>query len=940
VRPISLEMEGFTSFRERASIDFSSLNLFAITGPTGAGKTSIIDAMTYALYGCTPRMSEKQIKDVISQGRSSARVLFQFSSGKEQYRIARTGRWNGRSMTTELRLEQRAGADWVPLADSVTKAKPIVEQIIGLDFGEFTKSVVLPQGRFDEFLKGRADERRQILSDLLDLDIYARMMRRANQIADEHKTRVSFIEGLLKTDFAGATPENLERVRAQLTEIEPQLQPIEAQLDRVSKFLPLAHGLRQARADLSASDRELNSIAPKRKAAEEELQLIRKRIQELETKTKGIDSRLKSNTYDSKLHVQLSSSLAKARQLEELLSHYADLDQARRDKGAQLSQAKGEATRLEHLAADATKKFQAAQKDFDKDRKALAKLREKYGSPDAIKSAVENLKQLSKQEKNLAKLRSEFKAAEDEVKRNEKELASAQAEAQCAREEWDRVRAEHDTLIRDHSAEALKPGLRPGEPCPVCEQTVTKLPRSRKHAPLEEAKRRQTEAEKACALVEKRMATLQGRSEPLDHGLKTQKAQIAEATESVRELTEGFRSFAGRKPGPDDESEFLELKKEFEGVQLKADESSHRCEQLRDAGSAAGAMLKDQQYAVGLLEKEISGMDRELGKLQKDCERLGDELGELSNLKKVQAEVKKQEQAQSERERLNAERDKLAEELSLAKDNFAAAHGQLEGLEATRKKVEETIVSLQKKMQKDWEALSAEFTDLKEPAGNRDEAFQLDESARQLQSRRHSLQSDIITLRNQIKTLEEKLERAADMRQELEQHKGKMADARTLAQALHGDEFIAFIQHEAYRRLAADGSVHLETLSSGRYSFAVEKEDFQVIDHWNADEPRPVTTLSGGETFLASLALALGLAEGLSGMSSGHTKFALESLFLDEGFGTLDSETLETVVAGIEGLSAADRLIGIISHIPDLAERMPTRIQVRKSVGGSTIEIS
>ena len=103
---------------------------------------------------------------------------------------------------------------------------------------------------------------------------------------------------------------------------------------------------------------------------------------------------------------------------------------------------------------------------------------------------------------------------------------------------------------------------------------------------------------------------------------------------------------------------------------------------------------------------------------------------------------------------------------------------------------------------------------------------------------------------------------------------------------------------------------------------------------------QPSTTLSGGETFLASLALALALAEGLSGMSSGHTKFALESLFLDEGFGTLDPETLETVVGGIEGLSASNRLIGIISHIPDLAERMPIRIEVRKSVGGSTIQVS
>ena len=129
-------------------------------------------------------------------------------------------------------------------------------------------------------------------------------------------------------------------------------------------------------------------------------------------------------------------------------------------------------------------------------------------------------------------------------------------------------------------------------------------------------------------------------------------------------------------------------------------------------------------------------------------------------------------------------------------------------------------------------------------------------------------------------------------------------------------------------------------MSADRYSFSVEKDEFQVVDHWNASERRPVTTLSGGESFLASLALALALAEGLSGLSSGHTRFALESLFLDEGFGTLDPETLELVVAGIEGLSTNDRLIGIVSHISELAERMPSRIQVGKSVGGSSIEMN
>ncbi len=540
MRPINLEMEGFTSFREKASIDFSNLDLLAITGPTGAGKTSIIDAMTYALYGCTPRMNEKQVVELISQGMSRVTVLFEFSSGKEHYRIARAGRWNGRSMITELRFEQQNEDEWVPLADSVTKAKPIVEQIIGLDFSGFTKSVVLPQGRFDEFLKGRPDERRQILSDLLDLEIYSRMMKRANQIADDHKARGSFIEGLLNSDLAEATPDNLERVRKQLTEIEPQLKPVEAEINRVSKFSPMAHGLRQARAELSKNEGELKAIAPKRKAAEEEFQGIRKRIEDLEQKTKDLNSKLKLNTYDSKLHIRLSGDLDKARQLETLLSHYENLDKTRKERVTQLSKIKGAAKRFEDLSTNARKEFQAAQRDLDGDRKTITKLQEKYGSPDAIKSAIENLKQLSKQGTTLLKLESEFKATQDELKNLEKELASAEVDAKGARETLDRIRVECDTLLRRHSAEDLKPGLRTGEPCPVCEQTVMKLPKSKKHAPLEEAKRRQVEAEKAFSLAEKRVANLQGRSGPLNRGLKTQKAQIAEVVETVEELSGAF----------------------------------------------------------------------------------------------------------------------------------------------------------------------------------------------------------------------------------------------------------------------------------------------------------------------------------------------------------------------------------------------------------------
>jgi exonuclease SbcC len=208
------------------------------------------------------------------------------------------------------------------------------------------------------------------------------------------------------------------------------------------------------------------------------------------------------------------------------------------------------------------------------------------------------------------------------------------------------------------------------------------------------------------------------------------------------------------------------------------------------------------------------------------------------------------------------------------------------------------------------------------------------------QERLDERQREVSRLEQQAEAIKEQMKRAAEMQAEIDEHRKQAATAHDLALMLKGDRFIAFIQQEAYRRLAIDGSSHLNTLSSGRYSFGFEKDEFVVLDHWNADESRPVTTLSGGESFLASLALALSLAEGLSGLSHGHGRFALESLFLDEGFGTLDAETLDVVLQGIESLGVTNRLVGIVSHIPELADRMPTRINVRKAVGGSTIEAS
>jgi exonuclease SbcC len=183
-----------------------------------------------------------------------------------------------------------------------------------------------------------------------------------------------------------------------------------------------------------------------------------------------------------------------------------------------------------------------------------------------------------------------------------------------------------------------------------------------------------------------------------------------------------------------------------------------------------------------------------------------------------------------------------------------------------------------------------------------------------------------------------KLANAASIVEQIGGHRARADVLDALAKELRADRLIAFLQVEALQLLAAAGSERLSTLSAGRYRLEFDEDEFFVVDTWNGEERRSARTLSGGETFLASLALALALSEQVRSLAVTE-KARLDSLFLDEGFGTLDPETLETVVEAIEQLGGDGRMVGLITHVQELAIRLPARVEVEKSPRGSTLRV-
>ncbi|MGH7340107.1 MAG: SbcC/MukB-like Walker B domain-containing protein, partial [Candidatus Rokuibacteriota bacterium] len=189
--------------------------------------------------------------------------------------------------------------------------------------------------------------------------------------------------------------------------------------------------------------------------------------------------------------------------------------------------------------------------------------------------------------------------------------------------------------------------------------------------------------------------------------------------------------------------------------------------------------------------------------------------------------------------------------------------------------------------------------------------------------------------------LQERVAKAVESRSRLAAARTRGEVARELGLLLGANNFQTYLLEGAMKVLTEDGSVHLERVSDGRYRLHYDGLDFQVVDCWNADAVRSVKTLSGGETFLTSLALALALAERLADLGAGaYGHEALESLFIDEGFGALDTEeTLDQVIQALEALQTNHRVLGVVTHLTQLAERMPAHIRVKKAPEGSWIEV-
>lgn len=1012
MRPVRLEIQGFTCYREKQEIDFRRLGLFAIAGPTGAGKSSILDAIAFALYGKIPRMGSQNLDEFISLGAARASVLFEFDVKNERFRVVRT---MPRSGPKKVQLELISNGLKRPLADTVGDVNAHLHQLLGLEYEAFIQSVLLPQGEFSRFLKSKPHEQRQILRELLRLGIYERMRERAFALAKDLANAINRDRELLNGFYAQATPHNVLKAELELEDLKKRCEIATRHRDECREVLTTMRAqwklveecqLRQTRLqklgeDQARIDQLMQAIERAKRAAEVApvLKQAAARFESCQTAEQALKALEREMMSATKEMQDLDQKMAEVQQRADTLpakrSRAIDLSaiqpiaQERQSLSTRAEQARLELAECEKAIKDGKARLERTEPAVVRSREKvdlLGQERKQIGYDAATHAIFKNTQRLaydlSEARRQVASLNPE--AVQATVRSADAELKSAQAKTQTAQAEYakeeEQARAAQlylEAVQEKNKAASLRANLMPGCTCPVCEQQVRIVPPAELPTDLANAKSAAAKSKKTCDAAREQLEKAREvltRSEANFDNVRKNATTWEEQGARYRNRVDDFSAslIVAIKPfdcpggvSPDEfvEQELARLEilhsawqsigeklngahlefskavseRDVAKIALQTDEKT----KLRLKGEITDAERKLADYDVRIRAVSSADPEKDLKALQKDIADIEKQYGDVSKRRDTAREHahKLELKVSSMRAQVHAaerERDEsqISARKALREANFAdPAEVDQAGMNTNAIVAEEKRIAAFEEEVRQTRARVRELGD--ELAGvnlKETDVQQANERAESGEAEVSRLERNFGSKSKELERLKSDTENAEALRREHEQRRSRHSLLNQLSKDLRGDSFQQYLLEGSFRRLVAGASNRLRELNE-RYELAFIDGNFAVIDHDHGSLSRLADTLSGGETFLVSLALALELSEQVQ-QAAGAVR--LDSLFIDEGFGTLDPETLETVADAIEGLSNTNRMVGVITHVAELHRRLP-RIEVRPTPSGSTI---
>ncbi|MGJ9426301.1 AAA family ATPase [Nesterenkonia halotolerans] len=1018
-----LTLHAFGPFAGTERVDFDRLGadgLFLLRGRTGAGKTSILDAVTFALYGDVPGQRDRtRLKSTHAGAESEPFVELEFTQAGQRCRIWRSpqhGRPQKRDPSRVREVGQRVtlhldqAGEWQPYSSGIQAANDEIQRLLGLDLHQFTKVILLPQGSFAQFLHASSKDKQELLERLFDTERFTLLERHLRDRAreSEHQLKETSAKIELHTEnlrqaAQGMLPEGSdESDTAELADLSQDELP-----ERVSEAVRRRRLLLAASADAStetaqqAQDQD-SELRERDEALSRYAEHAVRRTEHQKQAASIAEKRGELKRHEAAKQVQewfgaaqeavrehagaVERAESGARSAARELQEFAEL-QPEDISTVELLDVLGH-PRLELAAAAAEElltlraRLTGPEAAEHERRHGLLRTRQAESqrvADQARTEAEEHAKELerlaaSRQEKqNRLRDPDVLEAARDEARATCDELV-AREEAQRSRDRlqsrielWgSRVTEREDEHRRLESAhrERLQRYLRdvavqlagelePGHPCLVCGSTSHPDPATDSDTSVTREHVEQSQAQLQTARDAVNEARIEQRSMADQHqdllaGLG-EHAQVS--------VTETERSLEHARLALQEAEEQRRLQR---SLREQLDQDTAREHEMRQQHAQALHTSQRSGEAAAQHAAEITALESTLRKLRGSYESVA---LRLAALEKTQVAVKAAQKQIEEAQLQQAHRDRARQ--AAEQQLQASAFADSTELEAARLSAEElhehrAAVDAWDELERELEYESVQ--EIVQDGSRRHEAGEQRPDAEQLATAAQRKQ----TAAAHAQTAAAALVRFDAQREALEEHADKLEQAQhqrdtvlveqrrraDLAATINGAgaenglkmTLTTYVLAARLERVAEAATRHLATMSEQRYRLmhsddaagrGLQGLDLKVHDE-HSDVERSTASLSGGETFMASLAMALGLAEVVQAESGG---IGMESLFIDEGFGSLDEDSLEHVMSALHRLQGEGRRVGLVSHVSEMHRAIPTQLRVLRHRNGSTTEM-
>lgn len=907
MRPLKITMSAFGPYAGEVTLDMQKLGksgIYLITGDTGAGKTTIFDAISYALYGeASGNYRENTtLRSKYASADTPTFVELEFEYNNEIYKINRNPEYPRPNKRGEGFTKQSANAELVmPDGSVITKIKEVsakVEEIIGINKNQFSQIAMIAQGDFRKLLNCETNERSKIFRKIFKTEPYHNIEIKLSSLFNElrrnrekEKSGIEQYINQLKCNENDTLSLELERAKSgdvliedviklageiinkdtlEYTKTQKNIESINEEIEKINSNIKLYENQEATKKAYAKASAKLEEFKTKRNDCEKAYKSAEAQRERLDDLTRKINL--------------INSKMPKYDELKSLENSINERTQSFEKSNNSLKLKQQEITLLE--------------KEIDEKSKALEEVK---GADLLVQKLTAQKEEIKKKAEALKELKTEI----DRCKAEQKNLKNAQSFAKSALDEYGALENEYNQIyiaFFNEQAGIIADELKDGEPCPVCGSTShPNLARKSENAPS------QADVESAQNLVKKAQE-------------KADKARDTASALKSRfdEIAANVKSAAKKLFGTDDNvfddynSNINALKKEYDDTL---------------------ALLKTANEKLNLYQK----LDKEIPKIQEKQKSLSDEISKLNTQKAsdeafISENTKRVTSIKSELDFESADlaKDKLKEYTNLSNDIKNAIEKSKNAFDDIKSKYD-----TQKGKKASLENALKEFKEI-DLASLNEKSLKLNEYKKDVDETAKSLYSRIENNNSRVDDISEK-------RDILKGYDDKYVWLKALSETANGDisgkekiTLETFVQMTYFDSIIRKANIRLLTMSDGQYEL-VRRSDAEtlkkneglaldVIDHFNAST-RSVSTLSGGESFMASLCLALGLSDEIQSSNGG---IKLDTMFVDEGFGSLDGEALDRALSALTSLSQGNRLVGIISHVEALCDRIDNKIVITK----------